>query len=84
MITEYIEPSEIVIEGEGEGREDPNVIGVGISDQLFQLVISKDLDLDIRVLFNIGGVIEKERNPEGVGVGDEGCDHQQSNGKEAC
>lgn len=47
MVAEYIKPSEIVIEGEGEIGEDPNGDGIGISYQLFQPVEGKNLDLNI-------------------------------------
>ena len=47
MVAEYIQPSKIVIEGEGEIGEDPNGHGIGISDQLFQPVEGKNLDLNI-------------------------------------
>jgi hypothetical protein len=72
VVTEDIEPPEIVIEGEGEVGEDPNGVGIGISDQLFQPIESKDLDLDIGVIGDIGPVIKLEGNLEGVGVGHEG------------
>lgn len=47
MVTEDIEPPEIVIEGEGEIGENPNSHGIDISDQLFQPVEGKNLDLNI-------------------------------------
>jgi hypothetical protein len=82
MVAEYIEPSEIVIEGEGEIGEDPNGVGIGISDQLFQPVEGKNLDLNIWVVEDIGPVIELERNVESVGVGYEGYNHHQADGEE--
>jgi hypothetical protein len=82
MVTEDIESPEIIIEGEGEVSEDPNSDGIGISDQLFQPVEGKNLDLNIRILKNIGSVIELERNVEGVGVGCEGYNRHQADGEE--
>jgi hypothetical protein len=82
MVAEYIEPSEIVIEGEGEIGEDPNGVGIGIPDQLFQPVEGKNLDLNIWVVEDIGSVIELEGNLEGVGIGYEGNNHHQADGEE--
>jgi hypothetical protein len=82
MVTEDIEPPEIVIEGEGEVGEDPNGHGIDISGQLFQPVKGKSLDLNIWIVNNIGSVIELERNMEGIGIGYEGNNHHQADGEE--
>jgi hypothetical protein len=82
MVTEDVEPPEIVVEGEGKEGEGPNGLRVDIFDPMLHLVNTKRFDLKIRVLKNVGSVIELEGDVKGVSVSHKGHSHHQADSDE--
>jgi hypothetical protein len=68
MISKNIDPSEIVIEGEGKVREYPDRFLIGVPDKLLHPVPGKNLDLDIGILEDIEPVIEIEGDGESIRI----------------
>jgi hypothetical protein len=79
MVTENIEPSQIVIESQGKIGEDSNAFLVGVFDQSFQSIPGKNFDLNIRVTNDIGPVIELEGSMECIGVSHPSYSNHQPN-----
>jgi len=68
MIAKNIELPKIVIECESKVREHSDRYLIGALDKLLNPVPGENLDVDIRILEDIGPVIEMEGDGEGIRI----------------
>jgi hypothetical protein len=78
MIPKHVKLPEIVVKSEGKIGEDTNTLPVGIFDQSLNTIPRQYLDLNVWIKRDIGPVIKKERNGEGIGIDDKGDPRNQT------
>ena len=69
MVTQNIELSKIIIEGQSKIGKNSNGYLITVLDQLLQPLPGKDFDLNIRVVKDVGPIIELEGDVKGIGIG---------------
>jgi hypothetical protein len=69
VVTQNIELSKIIIEGQSKIRKNSNGYLITVLDQLLQPLPGKDFDLNIRVVKDVGPIIELEGDVKGIGIG---------------
>jgi hypothetical protein len=72
MVAKNIELSKVIIESQSKIRENPNGLLICVFNQLPQTFPGKDFNLYIRVVEDVGPIIELERDVKSIGIGDEG------------
>ena len=77
VITKDIEPSEVIIDGQGEIRKNSDRLLISILDQSIDVLPRKNSNLDIRVVGNIRPVVKMKWDMEGIRVRHKGHTHNQ-------
>jgi hypothetical protein len=72
MVAKNIELSKVIIESQGKIRKNSNGLLICVFNQLPQTLPGKDFNLYIRVVEDVGPIIELERDVKSIGIGDEG------------
>jgi hypothetical protein len=77
MVAKNIKLSKIIIEGQRKIRKNPNGYLITIYNQLLQPLPGKDFDLNIRVVKDVGPIIELEGDVKGIRIGNESHPNDQ-------
>jgi hypothetical protein len=82
MVAKNIELSKIIIEAQSKIRKNSNGFLITVFNQLPQPFPGKDFNLNIRVVKDVGPIIELEGDMKGIGIGDEGHSNDQDDSHE--
>lgn len=69
MVTEDVQPSQVIVEGKGEVGKDSGRFPIINLDQLTEPLERGGREMDTRFHDDVGVVIKLERDMEGVGIG---------------
>jgi hypothetical protein len=80
VVTKDLETSKVIVQGKGKvGKDAQRLFAVGL-DELVEPMEGEALQLDARVFDDVGFIVEKERDPEGIGIGQKGQNSHEANG----